>query len=142
MTESLRAYRERRKAEGFVRLEMYVPKGEIELVKTIVKRISDPAVGTEWLSELKALTANETVTDLKVLLQSESLERLELPDRTGIERGTQQRRARFVMVLRGGGARKRKHVRHRVRQHRVGLHLARVQIHHHRARPIFVPRRA
>ena len=88
MTESLRAYRERRKAEGFVRWEMYVPKGEIELVKTIVKRISDPAVRTEWLSELKALTANETVTDLKVLLQSESLEGLELPDRTGIERGT------------------------------------------------------
>lgn len=88
MTESLRAYRERRKAEGFVRLEVYVPKEEIELVKTIVKRISDPAARTEWLSELKVLTANETVTDLKALLQSESLEGLELPDRTGIERGT------------------------------------------------------
>ena len=88
MTKSLRAHRERRKAWGFVRLALYVPNGEIELVKTIVKRISDPAVRTEWLSELRALTANETVTDLKVLLQSESLEGLELPDRTAIESGT------------------------------------------------------
>ena len=66
ITKSLRAHRERRKAWGFVRLALYVPNGEIELVKTIVKRISDPAVRTEWLSELRALTANETVTDLKV----------------------------------------------------------------------------
>ena len=36
MTQSLRAYCERRKAWGFVRLAVYVPKGEIELVETIL----------------------------------------------------------------------------------------------------------
>ena len=55
--------------------------------------------------------------------------------RSGLGRVHQQRRARFVVILGGGGARKRKHVRHRVRQHGVGLHLARVQIHDHRACP-------
>ena len=86
MTDLRRAYRERRKAEEFVRIEVHVPKREIELIRSPVKRISDPTVDAEWLDDLKALAVDGTVTDLKALLQRESLEGLDLPDRTACKR--------------------------------------------------------
>ena len=47
MTDLRRAYRARRKAEEFVRIEVHVPKREIELIRSRVKGISDSTVDAE-----------------------------------------------------------------------------------------------
>ena len=75
---AITAYRERRKRQGVVRLEMQVRREDAPLLRNVASALSDPARATEVRALLRARFASPKSRSLKELLADVPLDGIDL----------------------------------------------------------------
>lgn len=75
---AITAYRERRKRQGVVRLEMQVRREDAPLLRNVASALSDPARAAEVRALLRARFASPKSRSLKELLANAPLDGIDL----------------------------------------------------------------
>ena len=75
---AITAYRERRKRQGVVRLEVPVRREDAPLLRTVARALADPARAAEVRALLRARLASSKAKSLKELLADAPLDGIDL----------------------------------------------------------------